>query len=404
MELSFLVDALKSLLINYTSNNSQIDESLNDLFSSLESKNLNNEIENYAEFILLASSLFELKAKRMLPQEEEIEWMDEVEVLKDKDLAFARLLQFKAFSEIGIALASKIKYNENEIKSFKYYQTKNLFPKPDVEYEINKDKFNEVAIEVFDRFKTIEGFKHIDKDLPDLQKAIDDLLQVVDKRLNTSFESILNEVNTEKEAIAFFLALLEAVRWGFVKASQNDDGIKIEKIMNYKKVITAILLVSDGSVNHKYFLENFNISNEDLVNIFDEINDELKEKDYGFYIKYDGKSSDLVTLSSISTELAEFKPPSVLRGLSTPALETLSIVAYEQPVTKLKVSEIRGVESESSLKTLESRGLIEKSGYLDVPGNPHLYITTNLFLEKMDISSIDDLPVLGEYFSNLEEE
>ena len=232
MELSFLVDALKSLLINYTSNNSQIDESLNDLFSSLESKNLNNEIENYAEFILLASSLFELKAKRMLPQEEEIEWMDEVEVLKDKDLAFARLLQFKAFSEIGIALASKIKYNENEIKSFKYYQTKNLFPKPDVEYEINKNKFNEVAIEVFDRFKTIEGFKHIDKDLPDLQEAIDDLLLVVDKRLNTSFESILNEVNTEKEAIAFFLALLEAVRWGFVKASQNDDGIKIEK--NYE--------------------------------------------------------------------------------------------------------------------------------------------------------------------------
>ena len=232
MELSFLVDALKSLLINYTSNNSQIDESLNDLFSSLESKNLNNEIENYAEFILLASSLFELKAKRMLPQEEEIEWMDEVEVLKDKDLAFARLLQFKAFSEIGIALASKIKYNENEIKSFKYYQTENLFPKPDIEYKINKDKFNEIAIEVFDRFKTIEGFKHIDKDLPDLQKAIDDLLQIVDKRLNISFESILNDVNSEKEAIAFFLALLEAVRWGFVKASQNDEGIKIEK--NYE--------------------------------------------------------------------------------------------------------------------------------------------------------------------------
>jgi len=232
MELNFLVDALKSLLINYTSNNSQIDESLNDLFSSLESKNLNNEIENYTEFILLASSLFELKAKRMLPQEEEIEWMDEVEVLKDKDLAFARLLQFKAFSEIGIALASKIKYNENEIKSFKYYQTKNLFPKPDIEYKINKDKFNEIAIEVFDRFKTIEGFKHIDKDLPDLQIAIDDLLQIVDKRLNISFESILNDVNSEKEAIAFFLALLEAVRWGFVKASQNDEGIKIEK--NYE--------------------------------------------------------------------------------------------------------------------------------------------------------------------------
>jgi len=103
-------------------------------------------------------------------------------------------------------------------------------PPPPV--RLSKDKFNEIATEVFARFKTIEGFKHIDKDLPDLQKAIDDLLQVVDKRLNTSFESILNDVKSEKEAVAFFLALLEAVRWGFVKASQNDEGIKIEK--NYE--------------------------------------------------------------------------------------------------------------------------------------------------------------------------
>ena len=157
MELNFLVDALKSLLVNYTSNNLQIEESLKYLLSSLEKKNLNNDIENYAEFILLASSLFELKAKRMLPQEEEVEWIDEIEVLKDKDLAFARLLQFKAFSEIGVAIASKIKYNENEIKTFKYYQTKNLFPKPDIEYQISKDKFNDVAIEVFERYRRLQA-------------------------------------------------------------------------------------------------------------------------------------------------------------------------------------------------------------------------------------------------------
>ena len=232
MELSYLVDNLKTLLVRYTSENVQIEENLHELFSSFEIKNLNNEIENYAEFVLLASSLFELKAKRMLPQDDEIEWLEEVEILKDKDLAFARLLQFKAFSEIGIALASKIKHNENEIKSFKYYQTKNLFPKPDVEYQINKEKFQNVAIEVFHRYKTIEGFKHIDKDLPDLQEAIDDLLKVVDKRLNTSFESIVNDLNSEKEAIAFFLALLEAVRWGFIKANQDNESIKIEK--NYE--------------------------------------------------------------------------------------------------------------------------------------------------------------------------
>ena len=232
MELTYLVDNLKSLIVKYTSENVQIEENLQALFTSFEIKNLNNDIEHYAEFVLLASSLFELKAKRMLPQDDEVDWLDEVEVLKDKDLAFARLLQFKAFSEIGIAIASKIKHNENEIKSFKYYQTKNLFPKPDVEYQIDEDKLKNAAYEVFHRYKTIEGFKHIDKDLPDLQDAIDELLKVVDQRLSTSFESIVNDLESEKEAIAFFLALLEAVRWGFIKADQKNESIKIEK--NYE--------------------------------------------------------------------------------------------------------------------------------------------------------------------------
>ncbi len=232
MELNYLVDNLKTLIVKYTSENIQIEENLHELFTSFKIKNLNNDIDNYAEFVLLASSLFELKAKRMLPQDDEVDWLDEVEVLKDKDLAFARLLQFKAFSEIGIAIASKIKHNENEIKSFKYYQTKNLFPKPDVEYLIDEDKLKNIANEVFHRYKTIEGFKHIDKDLPDLQEAIDELLKVVDQRLNTSFESIVNDLDSEKEAIAFFLALLEAVRWGFIKADQENESIKIEK--NYE--------------------------------------------------------------------------------------------------------------------------------------------------------------------------
>ena len=232
MELNYLVDNLKTLIVKYTSENVQIEENLHELFTSFEIKNLNNDIDNYSEFVLLASSLFELKAKRMLPQDDEVDWLDEVEVLKDKDLAFARLLQFKAFSEIGIAIASKIKHNENEIKSFKYYQTKNLFPKPDVEYLIDEDKLKNIANEVFHRYKTIEGFKHIDKDLPELQEAIDELLKIVDQRLNTSFESIVNDLDSEKEAIAFFLALLEAVRWGFIKADQENESIKIEK--NYE--------------------------------------------------------------------------------------------------------------------------------------------------------------------------
>ena len=229
MEINYLIQNLESLLIKYSNNKSQVDENLHELFTGLEAKNKDNEIEPLAEFLLLASSLFEMKAKRLLPQEEDIDWIDEVQIMKDKDLAFARLLQFKAFSEIGIALASRIKKNERLINSFKYYQTGNLFPKPDVDYLIDRDKFLSTSNEVFRRYKTIEGFQHIDKDLPDLQKAIDNFLYEVDSRINTSFEEIINELDTTEQAVAFFLALLEAVRWGFVKADQESNGINIEK-------------------------------------------------------------------------------------------------------------------------------------------------------------------------------
>ena len=229
MEINYLIQNLESLLIKYSNNKSQVEENLHELISGLEVKSINREIETFADFLVLASSLFEMKAKRLLPQDDEIEWIDEVQIIKNKDLAFARLLQFRAFSEIGIALASRIKKNERLINSFKYYQTGNLFPKPDVDYLIDRDKFLSTSNEVFRRYKTIEGFQHIDKDLPDLQKAIDNFLYEVDSRINTSFEEIINELDTTEEAVAFFLALLEAVRWGFVKAEQESNGINIEK-------------------------------------------------------------------------------------------------------------------------------------------------------------------------------
>ena len=235
MEVVKIIDNLKDLLIKYTSNSeSLLKEDLNLIFNKIESINLKEDIDNYAEFILLGASLFEIKAKRLLPQEEEIDWLDEVELMKDKDLAFARLLQFKAFSEVGIALASRIKNNENSISAFKYYQTKDLLIKPDIEYVIDLDKFKSISNEVFLRYKTFKGFEHIDKDLPDIQESIDELLKVIDKRLTTSFEELVLGVNTTQEAVAFFLALLETIKWGFIKAEQDniDKEINIEK--NYE--------------------------------------------------------------------------------------------------------------------------------------------------------------------------
>ena len=230
-----VIENLKQLLVEHTSNTEiQISDNLTLIFQSFQNKSLKEDIDSYAEFVLLGASLFELKAKRLLPQDEEVDWLDEVELIKDKDLAFARLLQFKAFTEVGIAMAIKVKETEKEISAFKYYQTSSLSVKPEIQYELDINKFEDIAVEVFSRYKTIQGFSHIDKELPDLQEAIDDLLKIVDKRLNTTFEELLSTVDSSQEAVAFFLALLEAVRWGFIKAEQTNvnKDIIIEK--NYE--------------------------------------------------------------------------------------------------------------------------------------------------------------------------
>jgi|TARA_B110000240_G_C13328202_1_gene380105 segregation and condensation protein A len=230
-----VIENLKNLLVEYTSNTeTQIANSLTMIFQSFESKSLKEDIDNYAEFILLGASLFELKAKRLLPQDEGVDWLDEVELIKDKDLAFARLLQFKAFTEVGLAMAIKVKDTEKEIPAFKYYQTSSLSIKPEIQYKLDINKFNETAGEVFSRYKSIQGFTHIDKDIPDLQEAIEDLLKIVDKRLNTTFEELVSSVNSPQEAIAFFLALLEAVRWGFIKAEQTNVNKEINIEKNYE--------------------------------------------------------------------------------------------------------------------------------------------------------------------------
>lgn len=90
--------------------------------------------------------------------------------------------------------------------------------------------------------------------------------------------------------------------------------------------------------------------------------------------------------------LEQRKPPM----LSQPALETLAIVAYFQPVTRAYVDQVRGVDSSYTVGMLTERGLIESCGRLDVPGRPSLFRTTDLFLRTMGIQKLEDLPPLPD--------
>ena len=73
------------------------------------------------------------------------------------------------------------------------------------------------------------------------------------------------------------------------------------------------------------------------------------------------------------------------------------MVAYKQPVSRAQVSDIRGVDSESALRTLERRGLIYESDRLQIPGSPAVYSTTELFLEKVGVNAVSELPPLADH-------
>ena len=99
----------------------------------------------------------------------------------------------------------------------------------------------------------------------------------------------------------------------------------------------------------------------------------------------------------ISCILEQRKPPM----LSQPALETLAVVAYFQPVTRAYVEQVRGVDSSYTISALCERGLVEECGRLDVPGRPILYQTTELFLRSFQLRTLADLPQLPEEYEQL---
>lgn len=94
----------------------------------------------------------------------------------------------------------------------------------------------------------------------------------------------------------------------------------------------------------------------------------------------------------------------VRQSLSRAALETLSIIAYKQPITRIEIEEIRGVKSDRAISTLAEKGLIKECGKKNVIGRPNLYGTTDEFLKHFDFTSLGDLPSLDIFMEDEVEE
>jgi segregation and condensation protein B len=95
--------------------------------------------------------------------------------------------------------------------------------------------------------------------------------------------------------------------------------------------------------------------------------------------------------------LERFSASATAKRVSAAALEVLAVVAYRQPVSRSQITAIRGVDSDSAIRSLERMGLIEEAGRLSLPGNPAVYRTSDLFLERLGIDRLEDLPPLADH-------
>jgi segregation and condensation protein B len=104
----------------------------------------------------------------------------------------------------------------------------------------------------------------------------------------------------------------------------------------------------------------------------------------------------------VATWVTKFANRDVSHRLSSAALESLAIIAYRQPVSRAQITALRGVNVDGVVRLLEQRGYIEEQGRAPGPGLPILYGTTELFLDRMGLATLDDLPPIEEFMPPIE--
>jgi segregation and condensation protein B len=132
-----------------------------------------------------------------------------------------------------------------------------------------------------------------------------------------------------------------------------------------------------------------------IQSVLDELEEEYLARSGGFILSKVAGGYQFRSVPKVSAWILEMKKMKPSR-LSRAALETLSIIAYNQPVTKGRIEQIRGVESSGPMKNLTERGLVEVVGRKDVPGRPLLYGTTQRFLQVFGLPDLASLPPLPE--------
>ena len=167
--------------------------------------------------------------------------------------------------------------------------------------------------------------------------------------------------------------------------------------MNPGAALEAILFVAEEPVPEGELAQVLEVPLAEVKAQLAAWAERLAQEDRGIVLRYVAGGWRLYSKPEALPYLERFSTTGTAARLSNAALEVLAVVAYRQPVTLGQISELRGVDSASALRTLNRRGLVEVAGRLPTPGTPALYSTTRAFMEALGLGSLSELPPLADH-------
>ena len=168
-----------------------------------------------------------------------------------------------------------------------------------------------------------------------------------------------------------------------------------------RTALEAILMVVDEPVGEVVLAQVNERPTDEVGSALRGLAAEYDEAERGFELRQVAGGWRFYTRASASAYVERFVLDGQHARLTQAALETLAVVAYRQPVSRARVSAVRGVNVDGVMRTLVSRGLVEEAGH-DGEGGSILYRTTSYFLERLGLNSLDDLPELAPFLPELD--
>lgn len=189
------------------------------------------------------------------------------------------------------------------------------------------------------------------------------------------------------------------MKYGLEEVKTMSDTLNIEAIVE-----GLLYMVGDDGLKVEQLASVIDKSIEDSEAILNSIQNKYTNENFGIELVNYGKTYKFITKQEVAPYIQALFHTSKPNTLSQSALETLAIIAYKQPITRVEIEELRGVGADMMLRKLQARNLIREAGRSDAPGKPILYEVTEEFMDSFKLYTLNELPDLPEFNSDEENE